>query len=109
MRHTFVLQNLHVRRTNAITHNKQRLFLDNSPGKYECKFMADGKVKASIEFEVKDGKIVKNKCDDNINLPSYVTGVTFKDKGVSTVKVDRKLKSKLFYTSKRWAKGCPAK
>ena len=108
-RHTFTLRNLRFRVGASVDHNKARMFLDNSPGKYQCKFLADGEVKASVNFEVKDGKVVKNKCDDDLNLPDNVNSIAFKDGGVSTVKADKKLKSKIFFSTKKWSKGCPAK
>ncbi len=108
--HVFQMYALRIRhkaKADTPNNNAQWHYLDQNPGTYECKFMADGAILGSVKFDVQDGAIVKNACQSEINTPDNVYIVPFKDKGTSTVKLDKKLQKRIFNGPRSWSKSCP--
>ncbi len=86
--------------------NDQWHYLDQHPGKYECKVMADGAVQASFSFDVADGRVVTHACQKDVNTPDNVYIVPMSAKGLSDTPLNTKLQKRAFFRGK-WSKGCP--
>ena len=109
--HLFTMYPLRIRhktKRETPNNNSKWHYLDENPGTYECKFMADGAILGAITFEVADGAIVRHRCQDDINAPGNVYVVPFEDKGVSTEKLDKALQRRVINGPNSWSKGCPA-
>ncbi len=109
--HLFTMYQLRIRhkaKAETPNNNDQWHYLDQNPGSYECKFMADGAILGAVTFDVADGAIVRTRCQSDINTPGNVYVLPFQDKGVSTEKLDKALQKRVINGPKSWSKGCPA-
>ncbi len=110
--HVFQMHQLRVRhKVNQSNppNNSNWHYLDQNPGHYSCKFLADGALMGSVDFDVADGAIVKTPCQSEINTPDNVYVVPFIDKGVSSAKPDKSLTKRVFFGPRSWSKKCQAK
>ena len=108
--HLFTMHELRIRhkaKADKPNNNDRWIYLDQNPGTYECKFMADGELLGSVKFDVLDGAIVRNTCQDEMNTPGNVYIVPFKDRGTSTVKLDKSLQKRIWNGPNSWSKKCP--
>ncbi len=106
----FRLNHLRVRHANnrgKPNNNSNWWYLDEHPGSYECKIVADGELRGVARFEVKDGHVLPHACTAQLNAPDHVTLVAFEDKGMSDLPVDRKQQKRIFYGSRSWSGACP--
>lgn len=106
----FRLNNLRVRdikKHGAPPNNGNWWYLDQHPGKYECKIVADGEIRGIARFEVQGGRVVPHKCTEDLNTPDHVAVVAFEDKSMSDLKVDKKQQKRIFYGPRTWSKSCP--
>jgi len=109
--HLFTMHQLRIRhkaKADTPNNNAKWHYLDQNPGTYECKFMADGAILGAVKFDVVGGAIVSNRCQSDINTPGNVYVIPFQDSGVSSEKLDKSLQKRILNGPRSWSKGCPA-
>lgn len=106
----FQLNHLRVRHRNnrgKPNNNPNWWYLDEHPGKYECKIVEGGQIRGVAHFVVHDGRVMPHKCTDEIQAPDHVAVINFEDKGMSDLKPNKKHMKRVFGGPRTWSKACP--